>query len=1304
MNKASLKKLSKSQLIKLLLNQKKRKPEIIIADDTKPVSTQRTYKPRPPVPTPRKSVKQMAKEYEENIILPPPEFRDNYKPVPAPRTKQHAVKKPVPTPRTKIEQTDKALKGYTKSYEISIKNNKDPLTQMQNTRNAIEHRVITLLNEMKGLKYVETLKVTFSKISDGEIVEKSAYFNSKPQTIINHTEINEALQMSKQNILNQISQWISEGSGWTVQSVDSHYLNIVKYKPMKGSSYIQLPSELRNSAKGLINMKNEDNECFRWCHIRHLNPQEKYPQRIKKTDKQYVDKLDYSNIDFPVSVKHYNKIEKQNSINISVFGYENKEPYPIYVSKEKYEDHMELLLVTKNENKHYVLIKDFNKFMYNQTKHEHRKHFCMHCLQCFSSDRVLNNHKDNCIQVNGTQAIKMPDKDNNILKFNNFHKQQPVPFVIYADFEAITEKIHGCQQDGNKSYTEAYQRHTDCGYGYKVVCCYDDKYTKPIQIYRGEKAVYKFMENILEEVKYCKKVMKKHFNKPLRMTKENEQEFEKAKECHICDKKYTEKDIRVRDHCHITGQYRGSAHQECNLKLRINPKEIKIPVIFHNLRGYDSHFIMQEIGAIVKNNTYTKNEKEIKMDINAIPNNMEKYMAFMLGNHLTFIDSFQFMSSSLENLVKNMTKCGKCDTCNPGKCIKRSINSEGRIIQHKTSFPCGECINCKNSVKACITPNYDNLIYTSKKFKGKKLDLMARKGVYPYDYMDSFDKFNEKLPTKEDFYSNMNNEHISDEDYCHAQKVWNTFQLQTMGEYHNLYLKSDILLLADVFENFRKTCLQYYKLDPCHYFTSPGLSWDAMLKMTNIQLELMTDIDMFQFIEKGMRGGISYIANRYGKANNKYMSEYDEKEPSKYIMYLDANNLYGWAMSQYLPTGGFKWLTEKQINKINLAQYNEDSNKGLLIEVDLEYPKELHDLHNDYPLAAERVCVNKDMLSEYCKTIATKYNISTGLVHKLIPTLSNKEKYVLHYRNLQLYLDLGLKVNKVHRVLEFNQSPWLKQYIQFNTLKRTQAKNSFEKDFFKLMNNSVFGKTMENIRKRVDVRLVTDEKKLLKMASKPTYVSSKIFNENLVAVHKIKETLTLNRPAYVGMCILDLSKTLMYDFHYNYIKEKYGNKAKLLFTDTDSLTYEIEAEDVYQDFWNDKDRFDNSDYPESSPYFDKTNKKVIGKFKDEAAGIPITEFVGLRSKMYSYIKDNKKVGKTAKGIKKNIIKNNIKHEDYKNVLINNKQIHHTMKTIRSSKHQLGSYEINKVSLSCFDDKRYIANDGINSFSYGHYAI
>ena len=311
---------------------------------------------------------------------------------------------------------------------------------------------------------------------------------------------------------------------------------------------------------------------------------------------------------------------------------------------------------------------------------------------------------------------------------------------------------------------------------------------------------------------------------------------------------------------------------------------------------------------------------------------------------------------------------------------------------------------------------------------------------------------------------------------------------------------------------------------------------------------------------------------------------------------------------------------------------------------------------------------------------------------------------MLHYRNLQLYLNLGLKIKKVRRVLKFDQSPWLKQYIDFNTEKRKHAKNTFKKDFFKLMNNSVFGKTMENLRKRVDVKLVTNEKKLDKLTSKPTYVSSKIFNENLMAVHMIKETLTLNRPAYVGMCILDLSKTLMYDFHYNYIKKKYNDRAKLLFTDTDSLTYEIETVDTYKDFWTDKDMFDNSDYPENSPYYCNINKKIIGKFKDEACGIPITEFIDLKSKMYSYVKDNEKGRKTARGIKKDVINNNIRHEDYKRTLLNEEQMHHKMKTIRSQRHQLGSYELNKVSLSCFDDKRYIHDNGTSSYAYGHYKI
>ena len=1223
-----------------------------------------------PIPAPRKSVKSMVQQYEVNVSSPPTYFKDDYKPIPAPRTQKSLDayipskpsqpilasddSKPIPQKRTIITQMQQALQGYTKSFDIELRDNKDPLVQLQESRKAIEYLFNNQLKISKGFKYVETLQVKFIKFSNGQKTEKNGFFNSKADLIINNTNIQSSLQISKQHILNIISQWVSEGSGWTVESIESHHLNIANYSPLKGSSYIELPPEIKMS-KGLINIKNEDNECFRWCHIRHLIPQNKNPQRITKTDKNFIKQLDYSNIEFPVTVKQINKIEKQNDIRIKLFGYEEKQKFPIYISQEKFQDHLELLLINKDKKNHYVLVKNFNKFMFDQTKHNCKKHFCMYCLQCFSREDVLAEHVKNCLSINGKQAIKMPKKGQHV-NFRNYHKQIPAPFVIYADFEAITEKVHGCLPNNEKSYTEAYQKHIDCGYGYKLVCHYNDEFSKPVQVFRGENAVYNFMEKMIEEVEWCKSIIKKHFNKPLVMTEENKLDFESANYCHICKNRYSEEDIRVRDHCHITGNYRGSAHQDCNLKLRISPTNIQIPVFFHNLRGYDSHFIMQQIGEIAKKHVY-KNKKgeECQMDINCIPNDMEKYMAFMLGKHLLFLDSFQFMSSSLDNLTKNLPD--------------------------------------------------DAFIFTQQEFIGEQFNLMKQKGTYPYDYMDSFQKFNDtQLPIKKDFFSILYNQHITHEQYDHAQTVWNTFNLKTMGDYHDLYLKSDTLLLADIFENFRKTCLQYYKLDPCHYFSSPGLSWDAMLKMTKIKLELITDIDMFQFIEKGLRGGVSYIANRFSEANNKYMENFDENKPSKYIMYLDANNLYGWAMSQYLPTGNFKWLTKEQINKTNLANYSEEHDEGLLLEVDLDYPQELHDLHNDFPLAPEKLKVNKNMLSEYCQKISEKFNISSGQVHKLITMLGKKEKYVLHYRNLQLYLSLGLKLKKVHRVLQFNQSPWLKKYIDFNTNKRTLSKNDFEKNFFKLMNNSVFGKTMENLRKRVDVRLVTDKEKLLKLSSKPSYVSSKIFNENLVAVHKIKETLLMNRPAFVGACILDLSKTFMYDFHYNYIKCKYGDKAKLLFTDTDSLTYEIETPDAYADFFDNKDIFDNSDYNKKSPFYFDHNKKVIGKFKDEAAGIPVTEFVGLRSKMYSHTLDNKQSKRTAKGIKKNIIKNNLSHDNYKKVLLSEEQIHHSMKTIRSMKHQLASYELNKISLSCFDDKRYIHENGITSFAYGHYKI
>ena len=1169
--------------------------------------------------------------------------------------------------RVNIVKRRQALRNRVKSFEVAIVERKDPSKQLFYTTPGVAEELEDILNRDGGMKAYVTLHVTFKKKKieyrdDGQAKEvfedKDAYFNSTAFTILNEYQIIDALDKAAEEINNKIAVWLSEGSGWTIVEISSHYVNIVKYLALRGNSYIPSPKELRNSMMGLINLKNIDNECFRWCHNRHLNPRKKDPQRITKSDRESVKSLDYSGITFPVTINQINRIEKQNKININLFGYDTvkKSIYPIQISEESYDDHLDLLYIEgKNnlgeETTHYIYMKDFNRLMFTFTKHKGKKHFCMQCMQCFYSNESLAKHKVNCKAINGVQAVKLPEKyiDKNgvwrtpCVYFKNHHKSLPVPFCIVADFECITEKISGCQPSDRKSFTHKYQKHTACSFGYKVVCHFDQKYSGDVVIYRGEDCIQKFMKCMFEEVKNCQKIIRENFNKPLIMTGEDEKSFNEATHCHICENKYKVDDVAVRDHCHITGKYRGSAHQSCNLKLQISAENIKIPVVFHNLKGYDSHFIMNELGELIKNGE--------DISINVIAQNSEKYMAFYIGKHLYFIDSLAYMNSSLEKLAANLSD--------------------------------------------------DRFIYTKKYFTDPvQFNLMNRKGVYPYDYMDSFSKFNDtELPQREEFYSLLTNDNISEDDYKHAKDVWNTFNLKNMGEYHDLYLKTDVLLLTDVLENFRKTCLTYYKLDPLHYITSPGLAWDAMLKMTGINLELITDIDMQLFIEKGLRGGISYIAHRHAEANNKYTCNYDPDKPSSYIMYLDANNLYGWAMSQPLPYRNFRWADASGL-------IPKRKGIGHIYEVDLEYPKELHDLHNDYPCAAEKIKVTDDMLSDYCREIKNKFNISSGNVNKLIPTLGDKRNYVLHEENLKLYLSLGLKLKKVHRVLEFSEKPWLKEYIDFNTEKRKEAKNSFEKDFFKLMNNSVFGKTMENIRKRSNIYLETDPDHLLCQTAKPTFVSCKIFHEYLVAVHMKKKELKLDKPSYVGMCILDLSKVLMYDFHYNFIKAKYGDRAKLLFTDTDSLCYHILTDDVYQDLYNHKDMFDNSDYSKSSKFYFDENKKVIGKMKDEAAGNPITSFAGLKSKMYSYLVElpdgEIKNNKTAKGISKNVTKRDLEHEDYLSCLLNSTIEKHKIKTIRSDHHVVSSYEINKISLSCYDDKRYILDDGITSYAYGNY--
>ena len=519
-----------------------------------------------------------------------------------------------------------------------------------------------------------------------------------------------------------------------------------------------------------------------------------------------------------------------------------------------------------------------------------------------------------------------------------------------------------------------------------------------------------------------------------------------------------------------------------------------------------------------------------------------------------------------------------------------------------------------------------------------------------------------------------------------------------------MYLKTDVLLLSDVFEAFRNVMIKNYKLDPANgYFTLPNFAWDAMLKNTGVVLEQLTDINMYQFCERGIRGGISMITHRYAKANNKYMKDYDKSVIDSYIIYLDAKNLYGEAMVQKLPTGEFKW-GNTDIDYVK--QFEGGGETGCYVECDLKYPEELHDLHNNYPLAPESRVILKSELSPYqLNQLETHKEGHNEKLKKLVPNLYDKKNYICHIKNLQYYLSKGLILTKVHRVLEFKQSNWLKKYIDFNTNERAKSKNDFEKDMFKLMNNAVFGKTMEDMRGRVDIQLISDEKQYKKIVCKPQFMQQKIYSENLVAVKQVKKTITLNKPIYIGVAVLDLSKLHMYQFHYDYIKPKYGDKATLLFTDTDSLCYKIETADIYKDMDDNKGLFDRSGYEmDGFRKQDNLNKKVIGKFKDETDGVPIVEFVGLRAKMYSILLDTKKEKKTGKGIKKSCLKKNVVHNDYKRCLLGSVKDQRQLvsfNNLRSIDHNIGLYRYTKVGLSCANDKSFLLGDGITSYAYGH---
>ncbi|KAJ4447471.1 hypothetical protein ANN_09478 [Periplaneta americana] len=520
-------------------------------------------------------------------------------------------------------------------------------------------------------------------------------------------------------------------------------------------------------------------------------------------------------------------------------------------------------------------------------------------------------------------------------------------------------------------------------------------------------------------------------------------------------------------------------------------------------------------------------------------------------------------------------------------------------FRHNEVRSCAERLKDHESV--CSQLSAVRSVFPYKDYLSFDRPEFSQKGVFPYDYLTTLDRLEDNycLPPKENFFSKLTNEHITEEDYAHAKSVWETFNIQTLGEYSDLYLKSDTLILTDVFENFREMCLKAYDLDFMYYYTVPGLAYSAMLKLTGVELQLIKDMTMLLLFEQGIRGGICQCVTRHAIANDPKSENFDDSKPPSAIYYVDANNLYGFAMSKKLPYGGFAWLTDEQIHHFDLQAVNDDSEIGYVPEVDIE-----------------------------------------------------------------------------------------------------NANNDFEKDFFKLMNNAVFGKTIENVRKRTHFGLVSNDEKLKKLISKPYFLDRVIYAENLVGIHLRQTQILFDKALYVGMCILELSKVHMYNFHHRIMKEQFGDKFKLCYMDTDSFIYLAQTDDLYHDLQNVRDHLDTSVYSPNHILYSLQNKGVLGKFKDEIPNSHIDEFVGLNAKVYSLKCSDFEI-KKLKGIKKSVIRNEITFADYASCRESGIPTYSRNNSIRSYFHNVFTMCVNKVTLNSFEDKRVILQDGVNTVPHGY---
>ena len=760
--------------------------------------------------------------------------------------------------------------------------------------------------------------------------------------------------------------------------------------------------------------------------------------------------------------------------------------------------------------------------------------------------------------------------------------------------------------------------------------------------YAGEDAAEHFVFTVLRlEKKYIPRLTP---GVPMeKMTSKERQQLRQESICYLCDGDMPNFQKRVLDHDHLTGEFLGVAHASCNASRR---EEAVLTLFAHNFTGYDSHFLVKVFSKF----------PELIDNITAIPVNTQRFKSFTINKRLVFLDSFQFLSDSLSNLVDAL----------------RTSGSTFNLLNHLAESE-------------------------------EEKKVLLRKGVYPYSFATSLEALKEQkvLPSRTHFASDLTREECSLDDYAHAKQVWETFECENMFDYTLLYMKTDVILLAEVMLDFRNNVWDSFQLDLCRYLSLPHLSMDIMLKKTGVQMDLIDDQEMADLLKKNIRGGHSFVNLRHvehcnGEEEEGY-SDMEEgevrlkkKKIKQTLLYVDANNLYGGSMKLPLPLKDFRWMTEKEIKKFDpqsMITKDEDA-PGYILEVDLDYPEQLHLEHNSLPLAPEHIDVSWEDLGLYSRRCAAKLmNKKTHKARKLSATFNPRKKYLLHGYNLLLYLKLGLRLKKIHRIITFTQSSFVKSFIEECTEKRKIAPTKSEQTMWKLVCNSVYGKFIESLEKRMACLFDRSPARARASITSPLYKGSFICDKNMsITFHKKKE-LAMKQCWAVGFSILEISKYVMQRLYYEEIQPCFGvGNVAVVMSDTDSFLLALKGVDREEAMERLAPVMDFSNLDPQHSLYDKSRNKEPGFLKNELPNSEILEVVALKSKTYALRTDDG-VKVTAKGVV-GAVRKKLPFSAFKACVDEMKAQEVVQHTIRSKDHINRLIQSRKIAFTSFDDKRF----------------